>query len=130
MWLEGGAVSTVADGRSLRERKFKARDLLLSLVVLSAGLLTRRLPCGSESGELVVVQREAADGGRPAVMAARGLGAPPAALSLLVAGGGRDERVGEAVLVVGRDQPAGLAVGDDLSRSVCAASDHRQPAGH
>src|SRR6266516_1118661 len=131
MWLEATtyplSLTRTACGRDVSR---PWRDGLLRSLVFSAGLFSRRLPSGSESGELVVEQREAADGGRPAVMAALSLGAPAACPPLLVAGGGREERVGEAVLVVGRDQPAGLAVGDDFGRSVGAAGDHGQPAGH
>src|SRR5262249_38062233 len=76
----------------------------------AAVLLSCRMPAGSGCGELVVEQGEAADGRRPAMMAALSLGTPPACEPLSVVGGGRDERVGKAVLVVGRDQPAGLAV--------------------
>src|SRR6266542_281716 len=120
---------TGAGARSLRERDVSVRDGL-GWLAPSAALLSCRVPPGSESGELVVEQGQTVDGHRPAVMVALSLGSPPACDPLLLVGGGRDEHVGEAVLVVGRDQPARLAVGDDFRRSVCAAGDHGQPAGH
>ena len=41
-----------------------------------------------------------------------------------------DQRAGQRGLVVGRDQPASRAVGDDVGRAEAVDGDRRQPAGH
>src|SRR5438034_8651357 len=100
MWLDAEMFPPAACDCGRTFRRLRAGSL-----GPSAALLSRFLPPGSEGGELVVERGEAVDGRRPAVMAALSVGAPPACSPLLVVGGSLDERGGERVLVVGRDEP-------------------------
>src|SRR5206468_4076692 len=77
-------------------------------------------------GEQLLVQRREARGDlRPAIPAAVCLSVSATRPAFLLVVSGGEERVDERVLVVGRNEPARPAVGDDRRRAVRAAGDHR-----
>src|SRR6266536_732879 len=90
----------------------------------------RNLLRGSGGEQLLVQGGEATSDLRPAVPAALCLRAAATHPAFLLAASGADERVGERLLVVGRDEPARPSVGDDRRRARRPAGDHREATGH
>src|SRR5215211_4076675 len=102
-----------------------------SLWCAGAGDSIRVALAGVLSDRLLIDSGDARGDRLPAEAFLRvGCGSLPAAAPIFAVRDGPTERFGERQLVVGGNEPTGLAVADDFSRAVRVTGDHGKAAGH